>query len=382
MQNTSYLNANADTVSVPSQPTTTAPAQPTTTAPSQPTTTAPSQPTTTAPSQPTNTENVLDFFHKDGYLYVRIPNYGNEKDLMQFYTIEYFNMVGLSPTIYINNIEQLQTQTRQTGGGDMVGNSNITVPYVYISNFLDVFFKIKPIDNEKVSFVKEEEPKKETSTQFGFMDIFNKPPTTTKTENVPFTKIPTIAEINPVKTETPKGELFDKTTAFGATPTQINPPTAFPNATDENGLFKSTPTPVHSPILSSPPIASHTQTIMHENSVFDFNTSPTPISQTTDTSPPPSVINHDIMFRFENENIVSLEELMKNRDVALDIDISPNKFKYEELEKLIQISEKKNTEIYLEEIFIIDNALIVFKGGVSVKEKTQIELKEEMTAFT
>lgn len=358
MQNTSYLNANADTVSVPAQPTTTVPAQPT-----------------------TNTENALDFFHKDGYLYVRIPNYGNEKDLMKFYTIEYFNMVGLSPTIYINNIEQLQTQTQQTGGGD-TGNSNITVPYVYISNFLDVFFKIKPIDDEKVSFVKEEEePKKDTSTQSGVMDFFNKPPTTTtKTENVPFTKIPTIAEINPVKTETPKGELFDKTTAFGATPTPVNPPTAFPTATDENGLFKSTPTPV-SPIMSSPPIAPHTQTMMHENSMFDFNTSPTPISQTTDTSPPPSVINHDIMFRFENENIVSLEELMKERDEVLDIDISYHKFKYEELEKLIQISEKKNTEIYLEEIFIIDNALIVFKGGVSVEGKTPIELNEEMAVF-
>jgi hypothetical protein len=71
----------------------------------------------------------------DNYIYIHIPNpnVGTDKDLIRFYSHEYFELVGLYPEIYMSDSNEinLQKQRQTQKGGYFQNIGEVTVPYKY-----------------------------------------------------------------------------------------------------------------------------------------------------------------------------------------------------------------------------------------------------------
>jgi hypothetical protein len=66
----------------------------------------------------------------------------------------------------------------------------------------------------------------------------------------------------------------------------------------------------------------------------------------------------------------------------LDIELTPQKFKYNELYKIHLIKEKKHTtDIFLNEIFYIDTILIILKGMPHETPPTPLNLQPDEDIF-
>jgi len=228
--------------------------------------------------------------------------------LPKFYDENYWNLVGVTPEITIQN------QPIQKGGENT--NESLTSPYKYFNYIL----KNNPISlllkkrNESPSFLE----------SIGFKKI-NKEEKPYNYDSDPL-HIPNALSMNPTKIKETTGSLISPTHAFDINPEEIS-----------NDYRDKT-----------------TQSIL----IIKF---------------------------IPNNGIISLENLIKTRDPNIDIDITQFKFKYKELEKIKNIKEKKkiSDDIYLEEIYYINEKLVILKGILNdnYSTKTIIDLSTNLSFF-
>jgi len=88
----------------------------------------------------------------------------------------------------------------------------------------------------------------------------------------------------------------------------------------------------------------------------------------------------NILLKFSAVNnklkIKSMTDVMKERNYEIDIDITPQLLKYTEIEKLFEIKKLQDlNNIYLDEIYFINDKIIVLKGINSVELEQQHELR-------
>jgi hypothetical protein len=253
----------------------------------------------------------------DDYIkcYINNTNYENQSDLTKFYDENYWNLIGLTPEITVQN-------STQTGGGgvdDENTNDPLSSPYKY-------FYYI--LKNNPVSLLlKKRETNKSPSPSFLESVGFKK----TEKEQKPYNydsdplHIPTALSMNPTKIKEITGSLVSPTHVFDTNPEKIS-----------NEYLDKTP-------------------------------------QST------------LIIKFTpNNGIISLTELMKTRDLNIDIDITQYKLKYKELEKIKIIKEKKkiSDDIFLEEIYYINEKLVILKGILNdTSTKTVIDLSSNLSLF-
>jgi hypothetical protein len=282
---------------------------------------------------------------ENGTIRIQIPNpeMGKEGDLLHFYTEDYFNLVGIHPEIHVNSAENSQTGGGSGGENSTPNGETLTVPYKYF----DYFMKNNPISllfRNPPSAWKPATPPPASAIQSppspkSFLETLGFAPKKNTTEPEIYKKSQTILSFNPTEVKQPTGTLTPTTGVFNATPTPVANPTG--TLTEKTHVFDSSPTEI-TPIE---PVTS----------VSPSPVSPTPESQTPQIS--------YIELIFHAKNIQSMEEIVLQRNPELDIELTPQKFKYNELYKIHLIKEKKHTtDIFLNEIFYIDNILIILKG--------------------
>ena len=252
------------------------------------------------------TDNYIEFY----------INYSNQPELPKFYDENYWNLIGLTPEITIQDQPTIHNQPNQRGGENT--NDSLTLPYKYFhyilkNNPISLLLK-KRNESSSPSFLK----------SFGFKK--------TEKEEKPYNydsdplHIPNALSMNPTKIKETTGSLISPTHAFDINPEEIS-----------NDYHDKT-----------------TQSIL----IIKFTS---------------------------NKGIISLENLMKTRDPNIDIDITESKFKYKELEKIKIIKEKKeiSEDIYLEEIYYINEKLVILKGILNdnYSTKTIIDLSTNLSFF-
>jgi hypothetical protein len=244
------------------------------------------------------------------------PNYGKESDLIKFYDEEYWKIVGLYPEVTIE-LEGIDEENTRKIGGESIKikeggeeeeeeGKKLTIPYKYV----DYILKSNPIRS-----------------------LFNKSGSTTlRTSPLPGPSRPLT--------------ILEKIGFKKKEETNI-PPYNYDND----------PSPIPTLLTINPTVQKDiTTTVLPTNEVFQM----TP-ENVLELDTPTKICRIKIKFT-PNKGIESMKEILKSRDVNIDIDIDQEGYKKKEKEIIENIKKKKGIEIELNDIYKISGRIIIMKG--------------------
>jgi hypothetical protein len=362
--------------------------------------------------------NYPNIKYDNEYIYVQIPNpnEGNKDDLMYFYSLTYFDLVDLDPEIYINNV----SGERQTGGYFQDINK-LYIPYkyfVYLMEYNPISLMVKNVSlvrqNVMTNMVLRNTTNQsslQNTGQNGFnfkikIPEFNEFSKyfTNKTLNLNQNArdVPNVEnerDVPNVENERDVSNVENERDVPNAENARDVPnvenerdvPNA-ENARDVPNVENERDVP-NSENTRDVPNAENTRDVLNAE---DKQKSSKPVEQTsTDTAKPTeqnafeplndnetSEINKhtNILLKFSAVNnklkIKSMTDVMKERNYEIDIDITPQLLKYTEIENLFEIKKLQDlNNIYLDEIYFINDKIIVLKGINSVELEQQHELR-------
>ena len=255
----------------------------------------------------------------NGYIYIRIsnPNPGKEGDLIQFYSEEYFNFLNIYPEIFLpNNHYKIKKYSDQNGGNNTNTNyDDNSIPYKYFKYFFDGLINIRKIPSSSNN----------------------------------------INSISPHKSDNCLPKICNNINSISPHKSDI----CLPKMCNDNNnndlksksIFNINPTIPHNPEGNILPNTHIFDTLKED--IIDDN------SQETNVS-----MNTSILLKFKAKKIITLKSLLEKRNPKLNVTLTPHhKLTYLELNKIIAIKNMKKLHfISIDDIYYIDNCLIIIKG--------------------
>jgi hypothetical protein len=400
-----------------------------------------------------------NIYTDDEFIYINIknPNFGKENDLMHFYSLGYWDIIGIHPEIHVNynynnnssgenNIQQFNQQT----GGYFQDINKLTIPYKYFVYFMEnnpvslVANNTSGVLNKfrKNIFQNKNAKNAKNAKKEGAFNLFKninilpfqkkqpiqEPEVSLKnTTNDILQKINTSIQKYSKKTNEIKQNVAENIQSYN-NPLDvnnndikyINNNNANTNLFELNNIIKNKLEPNLKKVDDDIKEKTDESLTLHDEPTNKKNITETtnePVEKKIDDTEEKNDENEEkiddneekiddneekndenddndendenkekidepiILLKFPKTEIVPLYNTMKTRNYEENIDITKNKFKYDEINEIFKIQQYTKTEvIYLEEIYVINGKLVLLKG-ITENPQQKIQITDEIHFF-